>query len=146
LTNGNIGNYKIVQCDKEKQKCVQTNGYVKVSDEYYAFIKNDVGKPATLPDPEIAEGGCSGAEDATKNVGQIFVTGTQGVCVNTGKGIKFSDSVTNVMILKSTPAIENTPFRDTENNVVIKSGANFIIIDKYYSGGNKLFERYKIKV
>jgi len=145
LTDDNIGNYKIVQCNEEKQKCVQTNGYVKVSDEYYAFIKNDVGKPATLPGSEIAVEGCEG-EGATKNVGQIFVTGTQGVCVNTGKGIKFSDSVTNVMILKSTPAIENTPFRDTENNVVIKSGANFIIIDKYYSGGNKLFERYKIKV
>jgi len=97
--------------------------------------REEATSPKYKPGTAIAVGACT-----SSNIGQLYENAGPGLCVNAGKGIALDSG--ERIILKDTPAIADTPFRDTENNVPIKTGANYIVIDKLYTGGNIFIKNY----
>ena len=106
-----------------------------------AFVGDAVGEAAT--DVKYTGGGISANTDCTdgtepglsNNIGQL-ITGGAGVCIYKDTAITFAPSGEKIL-LKDKPAIANTPFRNTENEVKLKSDTHYVIIDKYYNDGGK---------
>jgi len=130
----NVGNFVIMDC--EDGICEQINGYVKDSNNnVYAFIDNKVGK--LVSDGITDENNCGNGTGGTNNIGKFIANGG-GICINKRKKVEFkkeSKENDKFIIFNDTPAMENTPFRDTENTILIKNHPNYIINNMFCNGG-----------
>jgi len=141
ISNANANSYSLVKCNSGN--CKKTNGYVKNGgDDIYAFVNDNVEKVTDI------ENDCVGDISKTKyNVGKITASG---MCIGDQIEVEFPVSGTkNYVIISDRPAVASTPFKDltvTGRNkksnanspigIPIESGANYIIINQFYDGGN----------
>ena len=123
-----LGNYKkLVDC--VDGICKQTAGYVKGSSDMFKFVDEEDGD---VEDTLKVNAGtaCAGA------VGK-FIEGNSGVCIKSANGgdVAFAyDSTIKHLILKSATGVADSPFRDTENDILVKHASNYFIIDKFDAG------------
>jgi len=117
--------------------CKQTNGYVINNTQVIGFID---GTGSVDDSKFVVMEYCN--ENRINNIGK-YVKNLKTFCNGPGatdyfrdtweyqqwKGIKISENI----ILGNYPAAEGTPFRNVDNNVLIKNDTNYFIIDKFDS-------------
>jgi len=135
LTNVDDDMY-LVDC--ESGVCEQTSGYVKKSNTVvYEFSGDNTGVTVSST---VAEVGTCTDTVGSSNLGKIYTSTGEvtGICVGsdggTGKGMAF-EATGEYLILKGR-AVSGTPFESNSLSVPLKSGNNYIISDKFFTGGN----------
>ena len=109
--------------------CKQTYGYVKGDGKVFKFIEGEDGGKANDGDTLISN-------DCSDGVGKFHgdsPSAADGLCVKDNTSITFaSDSNIKHVILKNTG--NDTPFANTKDDILVKHGLNYAIIDKFDSG------------
>jgi len=130
----NPKNYEIYDC--KDGFCQITYGYIKSKTDVFAYVNGEDGEAATSAVFAGATAISNANACSMSNIGQVL-TNAGGICINQNKVVTFDEpdplAYDEHIILNTSPAVEGTPFYDSDYVVPIKRGDNYILKDIYFN-------------
>ena len=120
--------------------CKQTQGYVKDSEKVIAFVGENNGINADDDNNKVQFYSSNNIANCdNKNKIGYIKNGKGSICLNgIAEEVTFSDDNKRFLILYENDIPTTTPFYVENENVPVKHGERYIIVDKFNSGNLRL--------